>query len=228
MSASRRTNLLIINVVLIATLGLVALATYLVTEQKRAGKQRQVDRNIQANPRGEHGTTPLGLDLDLGLTMPDFRLEAAGGGELALADLAGKVWVADFIFTNCAGVCPQMSEMAARLQERTADLADFRIVSFSVDPERDSLGRLEEYGSHYGAEPGRWFFVRGPVAEIRRIGGEGLKLLDGDDILTHSPKCALIDRSGKVRGFYSGAGPERAPEFDRLEKDIRTLCAETE
>jgi protein SCO1/2 len=219
---------MIINLVVVSALGLVALAAYLISEQKETERARAREDRLLAAPGGDHASRDIGPGIDLGIRAPEFRLEKAGGGELSLQDLRGKVWVAEFIFTNCAGVCPQMSEMTSKLQDRTADLEDFRIVSFSVDPERDTLTKLEEYGVHYGADPGRWFFLRGPEEEISRIGNVGFKMLADEDILTHSPKCALVDREGRVRGLYDGAGPERVADFERLEKDIRALLAEGE
>ena len=219
-----RRNLIVVNVVIVTALALIAVATFIIVDQKKSGRRRQGHERMIANPAGSGQSVDVGPGLDLGITVPEFDFEAAAGGRFGLADLKGKVWVAEFIFTNCAGVCPTMTEMTRILQEKTAGLEGFEIVSISVDPERDSLQVLRDYGAQYGADPGNWHFLRGSEEEVARV-GSGMKML-GDDILTHSPKAALIDREGRLRGLYDGYGPERVADFARLVEDVKALLAE--
>ena len=86
-----------------------------------------------------------------------FAAPSLGGlidqdGRTISADaLRGNVWICDFVFTHCAGPCPKMTSMMADLQQRITR-PDVKLVSFSVDPERDTPAVLKEYGRQYGAD----------------------------------------------------------------------------
>src|SRR5260370_866763 len=81
--------------------------------------------------------------------LPDFSLTDQSGKPVTLHDLSGKVWVADFIFTNCGGTCPVMTGKMRKLQEALPP--EIHLVSFSVDPERDTQKILAAYAEEYGA-----------------------------------------------------------------------------
>lgn len=189
------------------------------------------------------GRKPL-LDLPRLAPVPEFSLPERGGGRLSLEGLRGKVWVADFIFTSCASTCPLMSQQMANLQ---ADLRHFpldqrervRLVSFSVDPERDTVQRLAEYAGQFRASPEFWYFVTGEKGEIRKLAQEGFKISamdnptpgSGEEIL-HSSKLVLVDREGFVRGYYDSLQRTDAGTFERLSlgallRDIRRLLGES-
>ena len=105
-------------------------------------------------------TKPEALTETVAVSVPDFSLTNQQGEPLGLSDMAGKIWVADFIFTNCPTICPAMTQEMARLQsEFVADPVYF--VSFSVDPERDTPRVLSRYASAYGADDRRWHFLTG-------------------------------------------------------------------
>jgi len=121
--------------------------------------------------------------------------------------LSGNPWVADFIFTNCAGPCPLMSARMARLQRMLP--AHVRLISFSIDPERDSTAVLQAYAKTFQADPKRWWFVRGGPGQTERLAVEGFKLgvTQNPDApsgmrFTHSTKFVLVDSSGTIRGYY--------------------------
>src|SRR5262249_7015201 len=85
--------------------------------------------------------------------LPDFSLSERGGGTVSKADLRGKVWVASFVFTRCAGSCPQVAGTLSRLQRELPDRPDLLLVTFTVDPERDDPGELARYAERYHADP---------------------------------------------------------------------------
>src|SRR5262245_7947558 len=91
----------------------------------------------------------------------DFSLTERGGRTVTNADLAGKVWVASFVFTRCTGGCPQVTGTVARLQDAFRDEPGVRLVTFTVDPERDDPDELKKYADLYGADPERWLFLTG-------------------------------------------------------------------
>jgi protein SCO1/2 len=130
--------------------------------------------------------------------VPDFALTDQAGRTVAKKDLLGSAWVADFIYTGCATACPALTQRMAELK------ADARLVSFSVDPEVDTPGRLMVYAERFGADPSSWSFLTGPAEEVRRTVSEGFKLsaqkVDAD--VFHSEKLVLVDARGRIRGYY--------------------------
>lgn len=153
--------------------------------------------------------------------LPDFSLTNQNGVPLTLSDLQGKIWVADFIFTNCVTICPLMTDKMARLQEEFARDAVY-FVSFSVDPERDTPEVLSRYAAHYGADLNGWSFLTGEKGAIYQLAHEGFNLStghQGSDIL-HSTRFVLIDRGGRVRGYYDSRNKE---VLQQLRHDIRIL-----
>jgi protein SCO1/2 len=125
--------------------------------------------------------------------------------------LHGKVWVAGFVFTSCPSTCPAVTRAMADLRERFDRMqVDVEMVSFSVDPAKDTPAVLADYAAKVGENP-KWRFVTGDPAEIKRLVKEGFRLGldpakptgDGDlyDI-AHSTKLVLVDADGNVRGYY--------------------------
>ncbi len=161
--------------------------------------------------------------------VPDFSLVERSGQPVALSDLIGKVWIADFIFTYCAGPCPLLSTQMGALQNRLSEMPDVRLVSVTVDPERDTPELLSDYSLRYGADKERWLFITGEKPAVYRLIREGFRVVVGDepeegtDQIMHSLRFALVDRKGRVRAYYNGADPDLA---DRLLPDVRTLLEE--
>lgn len=146
-----------------------------------------------------------------------FHLISQKGEAFTRESLAGKIWIADFIFTRCAGPCPVMTnhlkEIAARLPE-----ADMRFISFSVDPDYDVPERLSSYAEKFGADTQRWTFLTGDKLTIRGLSMQNFYLGVSevpeaereapDQVVTHSTKFVLVDRLGRIRGYYDGMDPE--------------------
>ena len=124
-------------------------------------------------------------------------------------DLMGKVWVADFIFTNCGTICPRMSQKMRQLQDHLAP--NIALVSFTIDPENDTVKVLQSYAREYKADPKRWVFVRMSKPEIKALVTEGFNRAMNDKAtyemsdppeLAHNSRVALVDAKGNVRAFY--------------------------
>lgn len=162
--------------------------------------------------------------------VPDFSLTESSGRSLSLADLQGKVWIADFIFTHCAGPCPIMSAQMAGLQKKLQDAPDVRLVTFSVDPERDTPQVLSEYAKQFKADTSRWFFLTGAKKAIYDLANKGFKIgatentgpdrQPDEDTILHSTSFVLVDRDANIRGYYEGG---ESNDLDRLVKDTRVL-----
>jgi cytochrome oxidase Cu insertion factor (SCO1/SenC/PrrC family) len=159
---------------------------------------------------------------------PDFNLTERSNRKVTRQDLAGKVWVADFIFTRCAGACPIMSSNMRKLQDQL--FPDIRLVSFSVDPYHDTPEVLTEYANRYGADRDRWLFLTGDPETVQKLSVGGFKLaLDPTsgtekEPITHSSRIVLVDREANIRGYY---GTEEPKDLDRLIKDANNLALGT-
>jgi protein SCO1/2 len=108
----------------------------------------------------------------------------------------------DFIFTRCPGPCPIMSAQMKELYEIYRDYQQVQFVSFTVDPEYDSLNVLQEYAENYGVDDDRWVFIWAEKPRIEKLYEEGFKL-GGELPYNHSTKFVLVDQQGMIRGYYS-------------------------
>jgi len=165
--------------------------------------------------------------------VPDFTLLERSGKNVTLSDLAGRPWVADFIFTHCQSFCPILSARMARLETVLRETnGDVRLVSFTVDPERDTVAVLREYADRHGADPDRWLFLTGSWDDLRQliVGGFGLAVerppsggaAGGGGLITHSQRFVLVDSQARIRGYYDAFNEDPLPailrDIDALEK----------
>jgi protein SCO1/2 len=158
--------------------------------------------------------------------VPEFRLTDQTGHPFGTQDLRGKVWVANFIFTSCAGSCPLLSQKMAEVARRGRQLGpDFRLVSLTVDPDRDTPPVLAEYAARYGANPRKWSFLTGPMATIQGAVVDGFKVGMGKEKvgdfweIFHGENLVLVDRQLRIRGYY----PATADGLDRLMEAIGSV-----
>ena len=142
---------------------------------------------------------------DVLYNVPAFSLVDQNEQPVTDQTLCGKPWVAAFIFTKCAGPCPMMSANMAKLQQRVAH-PDLKLVSFTVDPQRDTPAVLKQYAHTLGANESRWSFLTGSSDAMTAV-AKGMLLpfmpASADADITHSTKFLLVDESGGVRGVYS-------------------------
>ncbi len=147
---------------------------------------------------------------------PGFSLTERSGSRVSLSDLNGKVWVATFIFTRCAGQCPLMSRAMSRFQSQVKDL---RLVSFSVDPDYDTPAVLADYAKNYQADPNRWLFLTGDKETLNEV-AKGFHVTGLGDPMFHSVSFALVDQKGQIRGYYDSNDTEK---MKQLYRDIHLL-----
>ena len=152
--------------------------------------------------------------------LPPFVLTASTGQPFDSKSLAGHIWVADFIYTNCTGPCPMMSAQMRRIQEQTAsEMPDVKLVSITVDPDRDTPPVLAAYSRHFKVDPARWYFLTGDKDKLTDV-GLAFKLQTIDGSLTHSTRFVLVDRLMQIRGYYTTGEDGFMP---RLMHDLRQL-----
>lgn len=157
--------------------------------------------------------------------VPDFSLTDQQGRAVTRQTLDGSVWIADFIFSRCAGQCPLLSQRMAGLQAQLDGVQGLRLISITVDPAYDTPEVLATYAHAYGATAGRWQFLTGDPELIRVLVQEGFHLGIGTDgtprePITHSVRLVLVDAAGHIRGYYDAMESGLMP---RLQADARRL-----
>lgn len=174
--------------------------------------KRLVDKSVQGQGRG-HRTLP-------------FSLVNQNGDTVTEQTLKGKIYVADFFFTTCPGICKDMAVQKRRLQKEFKNDDLFVLVSHSVTPEMDSVPVMKKYAELQGAIPGKWQLLTGDKKQIYRLARESyFAVLDeggnGDEAdFIHTENFVLVDREKRIRGFYDGTSGE---EVDRLIEDVKLL-----
>ena len=167
-------------------------------------------------------------------SLPDFRLQERNGGTVGLDDLQGSVWIADFIFTRCSGTCPLLSAQMARLHEKLGIGTEpgLRLVSFTVDPAHDDVAVLRKYADEHHASAQGWLFLTGERPALYDLIKDGFRLsvaeregadADPNEMITHSDRFVLVDREGRIRGYYHGTDEEGVA---RLREDVARLRRE--
>ena len=151
-----------------------------------------------------------------------FSMQAANteAGYIDDKQLKGKVWVGVTIFTHCPGICPIVTQVFKELQAEFKDDEDFRMLSVTVDPARDTVEVLKKYAGTYGADNERWIFARHPerpaIAKFVK-GNLHLQYID-EEPLIHPPHIVLVDREGNIAGMWDGTDQKAV---QKLRKAIR-------
>lgn len=163
-------------------------------------------------------TRPAGEPLPVIFDLPRFTLTDQDGRPFGSDDLDGKVWVADFMFTRCNGVCPMLSANMQALQTQLSEhprwRQDIRMVSLSVDSEHDTPAVLRAYAERFEAQQGQWTFLTGERDVVWPLIEDGFRLMVGEDPdnkvmpFAHSAKFALVDQRGRVRAYHDGTTAE--------------------
>src|SRR5664279_92193 len=169
-------------------------------------------------------------------SVEDFSFQNQLGKTVSLRDLPGKVIVADFFFTRCPSICPKLTQNIRKLQDalstkdqfKQLNPASIQFLSFSVDPERDSVLALKAYGDKYGVNPDVWWLLTGPKKQIYDFSMNELKLglADGEGVdsnFIHTQKLVLLDKEHVVRGYYNGLD---SVEMAKLANDMIFIMLE--
>ncbi len=153
----------------------------------------------------------------------DFQLTDQTGATFQGRSLLGKLWVADFIYTQCPGPCPRMTSQMHQVQQATEKMPGVHLVSFTVDPANDSPQVLAEYAKVHHASPERWTFLTGPQSTLNQLCLNVFKLGKVDGSLLHSTRFVLIDPKSEIRGYYDTSEPGAIP---KLVADLHSLARE--
>ncbi|MDD9931994.1 MAG: SCO family protein [Myxococcales bacterium] len=162
--------------------------------------------------------------------VPGFELHDHRGAKVTPAELQGKVWIANFMFTSCPDVCPLLTAKMGNVRsDLRAQRPSLRFVSFSVDPETDTPEVLAKYAKEQGADHEGWFFLTGELERVKGVVVKGFKqsmekmpLEQGKpQNIMHGSHFVLVDQKLQIRGYYTSD----APGLKALARDARRLVA---
>ncbi|MFD2761610.1 SCO family protein [Lentibacillus juripiscarius] len=167
------------------------------------------------------------IETNMSEEVSDFEFTTQDKETLSNEDLKGEWWIADFVFTNCTTVCPPMTRNMAELQQKMKEEnLDAQLVSFSVDPERDTPKALKEFAQNFQADFSNWTFLTGyEFQTIKEFSIKSFKSLlkkppEGSDQVTHGTSFFLINPEGKVIKRYSGTKTE---EMQNIVDDLKIV-----
>lgn len=162
-------------------------------------------------------------------TIAPFSLTNQLGHTITNDSLAGHIYVANFFYSVCPNICPKMMGNLKVLQDTFATTPALKLVSFSVMPWVDSVGRLRQYGRIHQIDPTRWHLLTGHKDQIYTLGRtsyfaeKGLGLQKDSTSFLHTESMLLIDKHGHIRGIYNAT---QKPDIERVTDDIRVLLKE--
>ncbi|MEJ8758266.1 SCO family protein [Pontibacter sp. H259] len=159
--------------------------------------------------------------------VPDFTLTDQAAGSFSQQDLKDKIYVMNFFFTDCPGMCKKMSSQLVRVQENLQNIQTVELVSISVKPREDSVQALQNYAKSYKADTTQWHFLTGNRNVIYSLAQKGFSLplhkTGGPEDFIHSDNFMLVDKNHVVRGVYKGT---EVKEVDRMIMEINVLLDE--
>ncbi len=147
-------------------------------------------------------------------------------------DVRGKVYVVEYFFTTCGTICPQMNSQMQRVQKKFLGNPNFKILSFTVDPEIDTVAQIKKYATEHHAKAGQWQFLTGEKSKLYELARKSFFVLkpaetqnqgDGNSDFIHTNNFVLIDQKMRIRGYYDGTS---AHEVDQLMNDIGSVMEE--
>jgi len=163
-----------------------------------------------------------------------FAFTNQNGKTITQKDYEGKIYVADFFFTNCQSICPKMTKNMAWLQGQIKDMADVMLLSHSVTPDVDTVPVLKAYAEKEGAIDGKWNLVTGDKKDIYYIARKSylaVKTTTSSELydMVHTENFILVDKKGRIRGFYDGTNLDKPGEVGvknvkQLLEDIKWLA----
>lgn len=167
-----------------------------------------------------------------GHRIQEFSFTDQSGKSYGSKDLEDKIYVAEYFFTTCGTICPVMNAEMQRVQAAFKGNNRFKILSFTVDPETDSVAQMKNYADAHGADPTQWHFLTGDKKDLYKLARRSFFVLKpaeaqnqgdvGSDFI-HTNYFVLVDTQKRIRGYYDGTNPK---EVDTLIKDIQKLLEE--
>jgi protein SCO1 len=159
-----------------------------------------------------------------------FSFTRQDGKQISEKEVEGRVYIAEYFFTTCKGICPKMNKNMKAIYEELRTEMNFLILSHTVDPETDDVSRLSKYADSMGANVNNWWFLTGTKADLYKSARESYLLDDPknstkniSEQFIHTQFFALVDKKGQVRGIYDGL---KQDELKQLREDAYKMLVE--
>jgi protein SCO1/2 len=217
------------RILLLITLVILAIAAaYIMTLNQQDVRTLPI---IQPKDVKKEMVDPELLQIGMGHRIGDFTLLNQYGESITLEKVKGKVFVAEYFFTTCGTICPKMTEQMTRVQDKFRGNNDVKILSFTVNPDYDTVQVLLEYAQKHGAEKDQWHFLTGSKVELYRLArksffvlkpAEAMNLGDAGSDFIHTNNFVLVDQQLRIRGYYDGTS---ISEVNELMEDIELLLS---
>jgi len=143
--------------------------------------------------------------------VPPFTMTDSQGHAFDRNALLGKVWIVDFIYTNCPAECPMMTSRMHKVEQQLKGKSDVGLLSISVDPQRDSPSVLNDFAHRFGGPTNQWYFLTGPPATVHLLAYTTFHIGDVLGKIEHSTKFILLDKRANIRGYYSSIDEDGIP-----------------
>ncbi|HZH86970.1 MAG TPA: SCO family protein [Brumimicrobium sp.] len=198
----------------------------------KASQERKSLPVIQPRDVNAEMLNPELAHIGIGHRIGEFKLRNQNGEEITLKDVRNKIFVAEYFFTTCPTICPIMTEEMKRVQQRFKGNNEVKILSFTVNPEHDSVEVMKAYAEEHGAVDGQWHFLTGTKEDLYHLArnsffvlkpAEAKNLGDAGSDFIHTNNFVLVDTELRIRGYYDGTSKE---EVDILMDDIELLLNE--
>mgnify|MGYP002870804221 CR=1 FL=1 len=168
----------------------------------------------------------------MGHTIQEFRFLNQNNRYVDSRELEGKIWIVEYFFATCPSICPIMNAELQRVQDAFKNDDQIKILSFTVNPENDSVSVLKKYAQDHNAIDNKWHFFTGDKKELYQLARQSFFLLkpaetanvgDAGGDFIHTNNFVLIDAKKRIRGYYDGTNPR---EVNELISDIQILKSE--
>lgn len=184
---------------------------------------------IQPNDVKQEMVNPELLQVGIGHRIGDFSFKNQNNESVGLDEVKGNVFVAEYFFTTCGTICPRMTEQMTRVQKKFRGQDNFKILSFTVNPEIDTVEVMRKYATKHSALDGQWHFLTGDKEKLYALArnsffvlkpAEATNLGDAESDFIHTNNFVLVDQKQRIRGYYDGTS---ITEVNQLMKDIELL-----
>lgn len=171
-------------------------------------------------------------DVGYGHTIGSFSLTNQNGEIVTPDEVKGKIHVAEYFFTHCGSICPVMNEQMQRVHRKFKSNDDVKILSFTVDPENDTVARMKWYADKHHASGSNWHFLTGDKEALYQLArtsyftlkpAEARNLGDAGSDFIHTNNFVLVDRELRIRGYYDGTNQA---EVTKMMRDMELLLQE--
>ena len=206
----------------------ISITYYYVVQEKKVLK---VVNPVDLNPEMVDDSQRLkrkGYDHKIG----DFSFKNQNGDVITQSYIEGKIHIAEYFFTTCGSICPIMNQNMKRLQEEFFQEKDIKMLSFTVNPEIDTIEQMKRYSIRYNANDNQWHFLTGRKDSLYSLArksyfvlkpAESRNMGDAGSDFIHTNNFVLVDRDKRIRGYYDGTSRSG---IDSLIIDINFLLKE--